>query len=70
MTKPSRDLVTISEVAFRKWTSGKYSTQARLIAFADGIAVLEKSDGKTGRVPYAKLSPADQKFVDEWKKRR
>jgi hypothetical protein len=53
----------------RRWTSGGYSTQARLVTFADGIVVLEKSDGKTVSVPYAVLSPADQQFLDEWKRR-
>jgi hypothetical protein len=41
-----------------------------LITFTNGIAVLKKSDGETVKVPYAKLSPADQKFLDDWKKRR
>jgi hypothetical protein len=55
--------------AHRRWTSGNYSTQARLVTFADGIVVLEKSDGKTVSVPYAVLSPADQQFLDDWKRR-
>lgn len=55
--------------AHRKWTSGDYSTEARLVTFADGIVVLEKSDGKTVSVAYAKLSPADQSFLDDWKER-
>jgi hypothetical protein len=55
--------------AHRRWTSGNYSTQARLVTFADGIAVLKKSDGETVRVPYAVLSPADQQFLDDWKRR-
>ena len=54
----------------RKWTSGNYSTLARLVTFADGIAVLEKPDGKTVRVPYAVLSPADQQYLDDWKRRK
>jgi hypothetical protein len=65
--KSSREPAASNEVAFRKWTSGNYSTQARLLTFADGIAVLEKSDGQTVRVPYAKLSPPDQKYLDDWK---
>ena len=56
--------------AQRKWTSGNYSTQARLVTFADGIAVLKKSDGKIVRVPYVVLSPADQQYLDDWKKRK
>ena len=56
--------------AHRKWTSGNYSTQARLVSFADGIAVLKKSDGETVRVPYTVLSPADQQYLDDWRKRK
>ena len=56
--------------ASRKWTSGKYSTQARLITVVDGIVFLKKPDGKTIKVPCAKLSPADQKFLDDLKKRK
>ena len=68
--KSSREPAASNEVAFRKWTSGNYSTQARLLTFADSIAVLEKSDGQTVRVPYAKLSPPDQKYLDDWKKQK
>ena len=54
----------------RKWTSGKYSVRARLISFADGIVFLERADGKTIKVPYSKLSSADQQYLDDWKNRR
>ncbi len=56
--------------AYRKWTSGNYSIRARLITLVDGVAFLKKPDGKTIKVPYSKLSPADQKFLDDWKKRK
>lgn len=56
--------------AYRKWTSGNYSTRARLITLVGGIAFLKKPDGKTIKVPYDKLSPADQKFLDDWRKRK
>ena len=56
--------------AYRKWTSGNYSTEARLITLAGDIASLRKPDGRTIKVPYSKLSPADQKFLDDWKKRK
>ena len=53
--------------AYRKWTSGKYSTQARLITLVDGIVFLKKADGKTVRVPFSRLSAADQEFLNDWK---
>jgi len=55
--------------AFRKWTSGKYSTEAQLITLVDGIVFLKKADGKTIKVPYSKLSSADQQYLDDWKER-
>jgi len=56
--------------AYRKWTSGNYSARARLITLVDGIVFLKRADGKTIKVPYSKLSPADQKYLDDWKKRK
>ncbi len=52
---------------FRTWTSrdGKFRTEAKLRGLEDGKAVLELKDGKLVRVPFDRLSEADQQFVDE-----
>ncbi len=52
--------------AFRNWSSadGKFSVEASLIRFADGVAYLRRKDnGKVIRVPFDKLSEADQAFL-------
>jgi len=56
--------------AYRKWVSGNFSTQARLITMVNGVVYLRKPDGTTAKVPYHALSPADQRFLDDWKKRK
>jgi SLA1 homology domain 1, SHD1/HEAT repeats len=50
---------------FRTWhdTSGSFSVDAIMLSVQDGIVVLQKKDGKTIRVPIAKLSPADKKYA-------
>jgi len=60
------------ESGLRTWTSadGAHSTEARLVTFTGGVAVLKKPDGETIRVPYDQLAPADREFLDAWKKRK
>lgn len=52
----------------RTWTSanGKYTTLARLKDYRDGVAQLETADGASIPVPYDKLSPVDQRYLDGW----
>ena len=49
----------------RTWTSktGKFTIQAELLSFAQGVVSLRRADGKTIKVPLAKLSKDDQNFV-------
>ncbi len=59
-------------LSFRTWTSagGAYSTEARLIAYVDGVAFLKNRDNKVIEVPHGKLSRADRQFLDAWKQRK
>jgi hypothetical protein len=56
-----------NSAGFRTWndTSGTFSVEAVMLSLQDGNVVLQKKDGKTIRVPIAKLSPADKKYVAE-----
>jgi hypothetical protein len=51
----------------RTWrdASGTFSVEAVMLSQQDGKVVLQKKDGKTVRVPIAKLSPADKKYIAE-----
>jgi len=54
--------------SMRTWTdaSGTKSTaKAELVGLADGIVELRRQDGKTIRMALAKLSPADQRYVQQ-----
>ena len=50
----------------RTWTdkTGKHTVEAELVEVKDGEAVLKKTDGKVVRVPVARLSKADQKYLE------
>ena len=49
----------------RTWTSknGKFTIKAELLSFAQGVVHLRPADGKTIKVPLAKLSKDDQNYV-------
>jgi hypothetical protein len=49
----------------RTWTdsSGKFSVEAALISADDQVVLLKSKDGKTLRIPRAKLSQADRDFL-------
>lgn len=53
--------------AARTWVSrdGKYTVEADLVDVEDGQAVLRRGDGSVLRVPLAKLSLGDVKYVQE-----
>lgn len=53
-------------VSARTWTdsSGKFSTNATLADYQNGIAYLQKDDGKILVIPAVKLSKADQDFLN------
>ncbi len=76
--KVSRDQARIpsdldtEDMAFRKpspreWTAkgGAFKVNATLAAFVEGVAVLQKADGKFARVPLDKLSEADVQYLKE-----
>ncbi|NUQ60866.1 MAG: hypothetical protein HUU20_00145 [Pirellulales bacterium] len=49
----------------RKWTSedGRFSTEAKLLGYADGMVKLQKDSGETITVPLDRLSKADRRYV-------
>lgn len=58
---------TIPEPQFRQWQSadGKFTVEARLRAYRDGVVTLEKRNGTPASVPLAKLAVADHQAVAE-----
>jgi SLA1 Homology Domain 1 (SHD1) protein len=56
----------------RTWTSanGANRVEARLLSMAQGQVVIETPQGRQIKVPLEKLSEADQKYVEDWRKRR
>jgi formylglycine-generating enzyme required for sulfatase activity/Tol biopolymer transport system component len=52
--------------AIRKWThiSGRSSVEARFVEIEEGIAVLERSNGNSLRVPLTSLSPSDRQYIE------
>ena len=66
--QPQGDLRTeVADSRFepRTWrdTTGKFSVEAKLVDVLDDSVRLEKADGKQLTVPLAKLSQADQEYV-------
>jgi hypothetical protein len=53
---------------FRQWTSstGRFSTEAKISGFTNGIVTLENREGKKIKVSEDKLSKADREFVEKW----
>ncbi len=49
----------------REWSSrgGSFKVQAKLVAFVEGLAVLQKDDGKFVRVPLDKLAETDVQYI-------
>ena len=56
----------------RNWTSAQRlnTIQARLLSMSQGQVVIETSKGRQIKVPLDKLSEADQKYVEDWRRRR
>jgi hypothetical protein len=52
---------------FRTWSdsSGRFKTEAILVAIEDGHAILKKQNGSTVKVPLNRLSDADKDFVEQ-----
>lgn len=57
----------IASGELRTWTdaSGKFKTEAEFVALDDKDVTLRLADGKTRKIPLAKLSAADQKVARE-----
>ncbi|MBN2476340.1 MAG: hypothetical protein JXB62_17135 [Pirellulales bacterium] len=72
--EPPRDRPNTPEPRpkFRKWNSadGNYSTLAVLIEYGDGRVRLKRADGREVKVPFERLSPADQQYVEQWQARQ
>lgn len=53
------------ETEARKWTdsSGQFSIDAEFVEFVEGQVVLKRSDGRIIRLPFERLSAADQQHV-------
>jgi hypothetical protein len=60
------------EAKFRTWTSasGKYTREAKIISYANGIVTLENRAAKRIKLDVTKLSEADREFVDKWRSER
>lgn len=54
-------------LAAREWldNTGKHKTEADFVAYADDIVQLRKKDGTIAKVPFNRLSAADQQHVLE-----
>ena len=52
--------------AEREWTdaTGKFKVVGRLVEVKEGVAFIKNAEGKTLKVPVAKLSKKDQEFLD------
>ena len=65
-------LFAVQDIAaqeMRTWTSanGKFSVDAKLKSLKGENVLLERADGSTAEVPLARLSKADNRYVEEWK---
>ena len=51
----------------RTWTdaTGRFQEEAEFVGLIDGAVTLRKKDGRAAVVPWEKLSPVDQKWVQE-----
>jgi len=63
-------IATALSAETRKWTSkdGRYTTEAELIDRDDTGVTLKKPSGDTVTVPLDRLSDADRRYVQQWKK--
>lgn len=58
------------EAQYRTWTSanGKFTTNARVVSYANGTITIETREGKKTKVPLDKLCDEDKKYIDKWRK--
>jgi hypothetical protein len=62
---PSTNSAIAASRPLRTWTdsTGLHSTQARYLHYEDGVVWLRKADNGLAKIPFARLSPADQAFL-------
>ena len=58
---------SLKSPATREWAAktGGYRVVAKCLSYTDGVAVLEREDGKAVKVPLEKLSFADLQYVED-----
>jgi hypothetical protein len=66
-TDAERSSLLDGSTGLRTWrdASGTFSVEAVMLSVDGDKVVLQKKDGKISRVPIAKLSPADKKYIAE-----
>jgi hypothetical protein len=69
-TKNQKQAEAARDTNYRTWTSadGKFTTEAKLLSYANGTITIETSEKKKKSVPLKKLSKADQDFVAKWRR--
>jgi hypothetical protein len=69
--KQPQEVPAAANSAYRTWTSanGKFTTDAKLLSYANGTINIETRDSKKINVPLEKLSKTDQDFVTEWRRK-
>ncbi len=62
--KPQGKLII--DPGFRIWMddTGKHTTEAQFVEASDGLVCLQKRDGSIVRLPFEKLSVADQEWIE------
>jgi SLA1 homology domain 1, SHD1 len=70
--KRAEDAAAKREASIRKWTSsnGSHTVEALLATYFNGFVTLEMRDGKKIKVEVTKLSDADQKYIDDWRREK
>ena len=54
---------TLEDAVSRKWTSGKFTVMAKLVAIGDDKVTLKTDKGKEVVVPRKKLSEGDHEYL-------
>ena len=60
------------ESRYHEWTSadGKYTYEAEVTKYTNGVVTLVDRAGKEKRVPIDQLSESDRAYVDDWRKEK
>ncbi len=62
----------LEQTPFREWVdnTGKHRTRAELVEVTSEYIMLKKSNGRPSKVPWCRLSEADQTFARAWQVRQ